>query len=500
MSTEKGSLHGGSSYFDVVIVGAGISGIDAAYRVQTELPERNYTILEGRGSIGGTWDLFRYPGVRSDSDLFTYGFPWRPWTERRGIAEGASILNYLKESTAIEGIDRHIQFHHSLIAANWSTEKQMWTLKVNAKDEITYLHARFLIMGSGYYDYKQPLPASILGLNDFNGKVVHPQFWPQDLDYADKKVIIIGSGATAVTLLPSLAEKAANVTMLQRSPSYILGVPNPAAGSFIQRYLPESLASKLTLLKFLILHVVFYYFCRLFPDTARRIFRDNAAKQLPKDYPLDPNFKPSYRPWDQRLCVAPDGDFFTALCQGKAEVVTGTIRKVTESSILLESGQKLDADIIITATGLKLSFGGGAKLSVDHEPVIYRDKFIWKGTLLQDVPNCLFVVGYSNATFTIAADTSAYLFCRILKTMTQRGFTSVVPRVRDPKSMKALPVLNLKSTYAVRGQNELPKAGDVGPWKRRNNYFVDFYLSRFGDINDGLEYSRGPSPTLKNIS
>lgn len=474
---------------DVVIVGAGISGINAAYRVQTELPGYSYTILEARGAIGGTWDLFRYPGIRSDSDLYTFGFPWRPWIDDNTIADGASIREYIAESAAVHGIDRKIQLHHKLESMDWSSDDQRWTLSMSADGEPKRVQARFIIMSTGYYDYDEPLKAIIPGIEDFKGVVVHPQFWPQDLDYTGKKVVVIGSGATAVTLLPVLGEKATSVTMLQRSPGYIVGVPQKDPTSlFVKRYFPTWLAQKIVRLKLLILPFLFFCFCRSFPNAGRKAIRKRTQKELPPSVPHDPHFNPSYNPWEQRLCVAPDGDFYKALRERKTNIVTDTISTVNEHSIRTTSGKIIDADIIITATGLQMQLAGGARIRVDETEIDIPDKFLWKGVMLQDVPNACIVIGYTNASWTLGADTTAKLVCRLLKHMNSHGMTSAVPRVAD-EDMETQPVLNLNSTYIVKAKGSMPKAGNVAPWLPRANYFRDFWEAKWGSITTGLQFT-----------
>ncbi|KUJ18945.1 monooxygenase flavin-binding family protein-like protein [Mollisia scopiformis] len=486
-----GSIERPSVDFDVIIIGAGISGINAGYRVQTELPGYTYTILEARDAIGGTWDLFRYPGIRSDSDLHTFGFPWRPWSKPKAIADGTSIRNYIKESAEINGIDRKILFHHKLLAADWSSQDQQWSLSVDNHGERKKFRGRFIIMSTGYYDYNKPLKTVIPGLDNFQGTIIHPQFWPEDLDYAGKRMVIIGSGATAITLLPNLAEKAAHVTMLQRSPTYILALPAvDPSGDWMRRWLPAWMAHTLVRWKFLILPFIFFKFCRGFPNAARRIIRRNTEKQLPKDMPHDPNFNPSYGPWEQRLCVCPDGDFFKALQKGNADVVTDTIRTVTETSIKTNSGKTINTDIIVTATGLRIQLAGGARVSLDGKAVNFSEKYMWKGTMLQDLPNAAVVLGYTNASWTLGADSTARLVCRLLKQMDRDGQTSVVPTLESSKGMKDCSVLNLNSTYIDKAKGELPKASNVGPWQPRSNYFADYWASVYGGLSSGLQYTK----------
>lgn len=503
---------------DVVIVGAGISGINTAYRLQTELPDQTYSILEARDSIGGTWDLFRFPGIRSDTDMHCFAFPWRPWKEDRLLIDGATILEYLKEAVAAEKIDRNIRFGHKLLSASWLTEDQIWDLTVGVGKEKIHIMARAIVIGCGYYDYHNPLAANIPGLENFQGKVVHPQFWPENLDYTGKKIVVVGSGATAVTLLPSLTDKAEHVTMLQRSPTYIMPLANHGT-TWLIRILPRSLALKIVRLQLMIIPILMYTYCRLFPQSARKMLRREALTRLGDESLVDQHFKPSYDPWDQRLCFAPDGDFFNAIRCGKASVATDHIDKIGPNSIILTCGQSIPADIIVTATGLRLSIAGGATFFVDDKPVALADKILWRNSWLQDMPNCAFVLGYTNASWTLGADTTAVLFCRILKALRSGGLSSAVPRIpasvahssttaaptiattcSSPSSsvpMKTRPYFNIKSTYARQGANWLPKTADVGPWKGRTNYILDSFRGTYGSINDGMEYYKGSSPVKR---
>ncbi|KAE8449321.1 hypothetical protein EG329_008222 [Mollisiaceae sp. DMI_Dod_QoI] len=477
--------------YDVIIVGAGISGIDSAYRIQTELPGYSYTILEARNAIGGTWDLFRYPGIRSDSDLHTFGFPWRPWGKATAIADGASIKNYITECAELNGIDRKIQFHHKLLAADWSSDEQQWKLSVDTNGGKTDFRARLVIFSTGYYNYDEPLEAMIPGLENFQGTVIHPQFWPEHLDYTGKRMVIIGSGATAITLLPNLVEKAAQVTMLQRSPSYVLALPSvDPTGNFIRKWFPTWIAHTLVRWKFLILPFIFFKFCRAFPNAARRAIRGNTEKELPPNMPFDPHFKPSYGPWEQRLCVCPDGDFFKAFHKGNANIVTDTIKNVTETGIETSSGKMLETDIIITATGLKIQIAGGARISVDGKPIDASQKYMFKGAMLQDVPNAAIILGYTNASWTLGADATARLICKLLKQMDRNGQTSAVPRVPKGMAMKDEPVLNLSSTYIEKAKGQLPKASNVAPWQPRSNYFTDYWVATYGSLSKGLEFTK----------
>ncbi|KAI9717237.1 MAG: hypothetical protein M1828_007258 [Chrysothrix sp. TS-e1954] len=477
--------------FDVVIVGAGISGINAGYRIQTELPGSTYTILEARGDMGGTWDLFRYPGIRSDSDLHTFGFAWRPWTEQKAIADGASILSYMKETASMFDIDKRMQFHHRLITANWSSEQQLYTLEVKTDDETKYYHCNYLIMGTGYYDYKEPLPAIIPGIERFQGPVIHPQFWSHELDYVDKEIVVIGSGATAITLLPNLAEKAKRVTMLQRSPSYVIPLPmRDPIGVLASYVLPAWMVHKLIRTKFLVVGWLFYNFCRRFPVRARKVLAQRTSQLLPDNISQDPHFKPSYDPWDQRMCVCPDGDFFTALKGGKCDVETGTIKTITEDGIEMDSGKHLHADVVVTATGLNMQFAGATRFFVDGEEIQAPEKFLWKGVMLQDLPNCSILLGYPNASWTLGADAATQLTCKLLKNMKANGTTSAVPRVNPEDDIKVRPVLALNSTYVTRAKHKMPNAGDKGPWQIRKSYFSDMWNVRFGDLLTGIQTYR----------
>lgn len=484
----------GSDPLDVVIVGAGISGINTAYRIKTELPGISYMIFEARDAIGGTWDFFKYPGLRSDSDLFTFGFSWRPWSKKNPIADAESILNYMRASAAAEGIEDHIQFNSRVQGASWSTKSQTWKLTIASNTCVRRVYTKFLVLGTGYYDYEKALPAVIPGQNSFAGPVVHTQFWPKDLDYTDKKVVCIGSGATAITIVPVLAQKAASVTMLQRSPSYIVSIPNSTSASLMQRYLPEPLAFTLNRLHFMIFPMVFYYFCRMFPTVSRNMIRKGAAKQLPDGYPIDPDFSPRYSPFDQRVCFAPDGDFYSAIRNGQAKVVTGVIHQVVNDGIMLTSGEKIEADIIITATGLKLRWGGGIDLTVDGQPYTIAEKYTWHSAMLQDLPNTVLVMGYTMASWTLGADIIALLLCRLLKGMRKHSLTSIVPQTPSDNSLKACPLVALNSTYVVAAAKDSPQTGDRGPWRRRMNYLTDLLKVRYGNVSQGLECYQGELP------
>ncbi|KAL6241709.1 hypothetical protein RBB50_011491 [Rhinocladiella similis] len=478
--------------YDVVIVGAGISGISFGYRLQERNPHLKYCILDARHEIGGTWSLFQYPGIRSDSDLFTFGLPWRPWSEKQSIAQGGQIAKYLTESAEQEGILEKIKFNHQVNSMNWSTPSRLWTLNVLA-DKSTQLifRTRFVLLGTGYYDYHEPLVAHIPGIENFKGTVVHPQFWPTNLDYANKNIVIIGSGATAITLLPAIATRASHVTMLQRSPSYILSVPTEDAFERTTRFLfPDTLAKKILRYKWMCFSFLLVSFCQWFPKLARSLFLKETAKQLPKEMRLFPDFTPKYNPWEQRLCVCPDGDFYECLKKGKASVTTGIIDTVTTNSIRLESGQDLYPDIIVTATGLTIAVGGRIQIYVDDTPYQIPDHFMWKGAMFEDLPNVVYALGYVDASWTLGADATSQLACRLLKQMEKEGVTMIVPRrsAEEKQRMNELPFFYLNSTYVERGKKSMPKTGDRGQWRRRSYYWKDLAMAWWGNIWTNLEW------------
>ena len=486
--TKSDDLH-----FDVVIVGAGISGINAAYRLQTQGPPGlTYAILEGRSSLGGTWDLFRYPGIRSDSDIFTFGFPWSPWTHNESLASGDQIKDYMKRSAESAGIDHHICYRHSVSSANWQSDKKRWELDVKvAGDEegeeetLRKIQTRFILLGTGYYDYETPLQTTIPGIQNFKGTVAHPQFWPTDYDYTNKEIVIIGSGATAVTMLPSMSDKAKRVTMLQRSPGYIFPLPSTSfVTSLLFWLLPAQLAHFINRAIWLVRSHITTVLCRRWPGLAKALVRRVTKQQLPPNIKWDPHFKPRYNPWEQRFCACMNGDFFAALRSGKADVVTARIQNVTEDSIELDSGEQLKPDAIVTATGLKLRFGGGIKFSIDNNSVNLSDKFAWKSAMLQDTPNLVFLTGYETASWTLGADVSAQLFVRVLQAMEQQKATVAIPRVKE--EMEAKSMMSLSSTYLKNASTVLPKGG-TGQWAPKTNYFADMAGAKWGDIATGLE-------------
>ena len=474
-------------HLDVLIVGAGLSGIGAAHHLQDRCPGKSYAILESREAIGGTWDLFRYPGIRSDSDMHTLGYRFRPWTAAKSIADGESILAYVRETAREAGIDRRIRFHHRVVAAEWSSVEQRWSVEAERSDtgETVHLTCGFLFTCSGYYRYDQGYTPEFEGIERFGGTVIHPQHWPADAEYAGKRVVVVGSGATAVTLVPALARDAAHVTMLQRSPTYIVSMPgeDPIA-QLLRRFLSDRAVYAAVRWKNVILQMLSYRAARRWPGLVRRLVRRGVVNALPAGYDVDTHFKPPYDPWDQRLCLVPDGDLFVALGDGSAEIVTDRIESFTESGIRLRSGRELEADVVVTATGLNLLFLGGMRLRVDGEEPDLARTFTYKGMMLADVPNFAFTIGYTNASWTLKADLVAEYVCRLLNHMDAGGYGECVPRVTDP-AVTEEPLLDFTSGYVLRSLEELPKQGSKEPWKLRQNYPVDLRALRHGPLEDG---------------
>lgn len=480
---------------DVLVIGAGISGINAAYRIKEAFPKWSFTLFESRDELGGTWSLFQYPGIRSDSDLHTFGFPWDPWTEERPIADGASILDYMKTVAAKHGITEHIKYSHAVTKLDWVSRDQRWTIEAMVNGtEIKRYSARFIFMATGLFDYHQGQPSSIPGIENFGGPVVHPQFWPADLKYDDRKIIVIGSGATAIALVPSLTQRAASVTMLQRSPSYLYTTPeHDPIDALIRRACPTRWLYKALRWKYILGFLVFFKFSTYFPNAAKKFLRQSTEPQLPRNIPFDPHFVPPYNPWEQRMCVTPQGDFFAALRTGKADIVTDQIDTVDKTDIILKSGGgRLDTDIIVTATGLKMLMFGKVEISLDGNlPVDLADKFAWKGAALQDVPNLFFAFGYTNASWTLGADTATLLFLRVVRETEKRGVHCVIPELQTRDSVKEVPWLNLSSNYILRATRErrLPKGGDTAPWKPRSSYIQDYLPLVCGmDVSEGLKF------------
>jgi monooxygenase len=486
---------GSPEHLDVLIVGAGLSGIGAAWHLQDRHPGRSYAILEARGDLGGTWDLFRYPGIRSDSDMHTLGYRFRPWLADKSITDGESILDYVRQTAHDHGIDRRISFHHRVVHAEWSTAQSRWTVDAERSDtgETVRLTCDFLWACSGYFRYDEGYTPQFEGRERFGGRIVHPQHWPEDLDYAGKRVVVIGSGATAVTLVPAMAEKAAQVTMLQRSPTYIVSLPaaDPVAG-LLRRRLPPRLVYSLVRWKNVLLQTFVYQLSRRRPNAVKRMIRRGLERALPPGYDIDTHFTPTYDPWDQRMCLVPDGDLFEAISSGRAEVVTDRIETFTEAGLTLESGAELEADVVVTATGLNLLFLGGMQLSVDGEEVDVPSSMTYKGMMLSGVPNFAFTVGYTNASWTLKADLTSEYVCRLLAHMYARGHRQCVPQL-DPSVLEQ-PLLSFTSGYVLRSLDQFPKQGSVEPWRLRQNYVFDVRTIRRGPIDDGTMRFSSPQP------
>ncbi len=481
------TVAGGPAMFDVVIIGAGLSGIGAACRLKTLCPGTSFVLLEGRPASGGTWDLFRYPGIRSDSDMFTLGYPFNPWSDARSIADGPSILRYIRQTASEYGIDPHIRYGQKVISARWCSVDARWSLECEGG---TTYGCRFLYMCSGYYSYDGGYTPTFPNADSFTGKVVHPQQWPEDIDYTDKRVVVIGSGATAVTLVPALAEKAAHVTMLQRSPSYVASLPAVDPVSAVMgRILPRPLNQRLSRWKNIVMSTGFYQFCRRRPAAARKMLASGVAGQLPSGYPVEVDFNPAYDPWDQRMCMVPDGDLFKAISSDKASIITGVIDRFTDSGIRLVDGRELPADIIVSATGLTLVACGGVSLQVDGVTVTPGETVMYRGCMLSDVPNFATCLGYTNASWTLRADLTSRYVCRVLNHMKKNGFTRATPRYREPV-FEAAPLLDLTSGYVKRGSATLPKQGNAKPWRLRQNYLLDYVDFLRCDITESMEFAR----------
>src|SRR5690625_1966065 len=480
-------------HLDVLVVGAGLSGIGAAYHLQKRCPDIRFLILESRDQIGGTWDLFRYPGIRSDSDMFTLGYSFRPWTGSKSIADGAAILEYVRATAREFGIDRQIRFQQRVVNAAWSSEKACWMVEVEHGPARQKLHysCNFLYICSGYYRYSQGYTPDFPGLSAFKGHVIHPQHWPADLDYSGQSMIVIGSGATAVTLVPALARQAAHVTMLQRSPSYMVSMlDRDHMAKRLRRALPAAVAYRLVRLKNLITSMAFHALCRARPEFAGNMLRKGISRQLPADFPVDTHFQPHYAPWDQRLCLVKNGDLFRAIRNNRVSMVTDQIDCFTEQGLRTASGQELQADIIVTATGLELVPCGGIQFEVDGKPVELGKTYSYKGLMLSGVPNMAICVGYTSASWTLRADLVSRFVCRLLNYMERKGFKQCVPKL-DSAKPKPQPLLDLNSGYILRSAESFPKQGERWPWRQNQNYLRDLVAMRFGSVKGSALAFRG---------
>ena len=474
-------------HVDVLIVGAGLSGIGAGYHLQADCPDKSFALLEARDRIGGTWDLFRYPGIRSDSDMYTLGYSFRPWEDAKAIADGPSILSYIQQAAKDYDVEEKIRFNHRVVRAEFSTTDACWTVEAERTDtgETVRMSCDFLLMCSGYYRYDEGYTPDFQGTERFGGRIVHPQQWTDDVDYAGKRVVVIGSGATAVTLVPAIAQRAAHVTMLQRSPSYVLSLPgeDPIA-NLARRLLPAKLAYSLVRWKNVMLMMLVFQLSRRRPSLVKSVLRRGVEKNLPAGYDVDTHFTPSYGPWDQRMCLVPDGDLFEAISNGSASVITDRIDTFTETGVRLASGTELEADLIVTATGLNLRMLGGMQIAVDGREVDNSKTMTYKGMMLDGVPNLAMTFGYTNASWTLKCDLTCEYVCRLLKHMDERGYRQCTPQNRDP-SITEEPFIDLCSSYVLRSIEELPKQGSKAPWRLYQNYALDILTLRYGAIEDG---------------
>ncbi|MBI3675238.1 MAG: NAD(P)/FAD-dependent oxidoreductase [Proteobacteria bacterium] len=478
-----------AEHFDVVIVGAGLSGVGAGVRLHENCPSKSYVILEGRPAMGGTWDLFRYPGIRSDSDMHTLGYDFKPWRDAKAIADGPAILNYVNDTAKEYGVDRHIRYNHLVKKAAWSTKDSAWTVEATRGGETVRFTCNMLFMCSGYYSYREGYTPEFKGIETYKGKIVHPQKWPEDLDYKNKKVVVIGSGATAMTLVPAMAEDAAHITMLQRSPTYVVSRPDKdAIANTLRKYLPEHWAYALTRWKNVTLQQFMYRRTRTRPEQVKEMLLKGVRKELGPDYDVEKHFTPSYNPWDQRLCLVPNSDLFAAIRSGKASVVTDQIDAFTEKGIKLKSGEELEADIIVTATGLNLVILGETDFAVDGSAVDISKTWSYKGMMYSDVPNMVSTFGYINASWTLRADLTSEYVCRLINHMDKTRARQATPRLRESdRTMPARPwITDFSSGYMSRMMDRFPKQGDREPWINPQNYTRDKKMIRYGEIEDGV--------------
>ncbi|HEY1687764.1 MAG TPA: NAD(P)/FAD-dependent oxidoreductase [Solirubrobacteraceae bacterium] len=474
-------------HVDVLIVGAGLSGIAAAYRLQSRCPQKTYTILEARGGIGGTWDLFRYPGIRSDSDMYTLGYPFKPWGDVKSIADGQSILDYVREAAHDHGIEDKIRFHHRVVRSEWSSASARWMVEAKCSDthQTARLSCSFLLICSGYYRYDEGYTPDFEGIQRFGGRIVHPQQWTDDVEYAGKRVVVIGSGATAVTLVPAMAQAAQHLTMLQRSPSYIVALPqkDPLA-RLLRCVLPMRAVFPIVRWKNVLLTLAVFHLSRHRPGLIKFLIRKSTEKQLPAGYDVETHFSPTYNPWDQRMCLAPDGDFFRAIRDGSASVITDHIDMFTEKGLKLASGTELEADLVITATGLNLSPLGGMQVVVDGREIDLGETMTYRGMMISGIPNMAFAFGYDNISWTLKSDLTCEYVCRLLNHMDQQSYRQCTPQNRDP-SLIGQPFLYYSSSYVLRAINRFPRQGPKAPWRLEQNYVRDALRLRLGPIEDG---------------
>ena len=475
----------GSQSVDVLIIGAGLSGIGGACHLRRNCPDRSFMILESREASGGTWDLFRYPGIRSDSDMYTFGYGFKPWNDKSSIADGHKILRYIREAAAEYDVEQHIRYQHKVLSANWSSTNQRWLVTAELGDtgEQVSIDCQFIFSCSGYYDYDQGYTPEFAGIDKFKGQVVHAQHWPEKLNYKDKRVVVIGSGATAVTLVPTMSKDTASLVMLQRSPTYIASVPKeqPLAEK-LRKWLPDRWVFRLTRWSRVFFQIYLYQLSRKKPQQLKKLLLGRVRQEMGPDYDVDTHFTPDYNPWDQRLCGVPDGDLFAAIREGRAEVVTDHIDHFNKEGIELKSGQQLDADIVVLATGLNLKFAGGVQYSVDNRVLDFTEHFIFRGMMFSGLPNMAFTVGYTNSSWTLKADLTAKYVSRLLNKMARRGYTSVTPHLKG--EVEEVPLLDFDAGYVLRSRESFPKQGNRLPWKNYQNYIRDFIGLSLGRQND----------------
>ena len=485
-------------HIDVLIIGAGLSGVGAACHLQDKCPKREFAVLEARDCVGGTWDLFRYPGVRSDSDMFTLGYAFRPWTATKSIADGQAILRYVRDTARERGIEDRIRFNHRLRRASWSSRDGRWTVEADSgpSRQPVYMSCNFLLACCGYYSYAEGYAPQFPGIARYKGRLVHPQNWTADVEYAGKRVVVIGSGATAVTLVPEIAKSAAGVTMLQRSPTYVVAWPDEdRIANALRRWLPAKTACALTRWKNVAAGIYFYRLCKRDPERAKAMILEGVRSALGPNYDVATHFTPRYNPWDQRLCLAPNGDFFQSIREGRTTIVTDEIETFVERGLKLRSGRQLDADLVITATGLNLQVLGGAELAIDGGSVDPATTLSYKGVLYSDIPNLASVLGYTNASWTLKADLISGYVCRLLNYMDRHGYVHCTPRNTDP-TIERLPPVDFSSGYFQRAIDKLPRQGSRKPWRIHQNYLLDLMDLRLARFDDGvLEFaSRSPAP------
>ena len=472
------------NYTDIIIVGAGLSGVGAACHLERKNSDKSYVIFEARDELGGTWSLFKYPGIRSDSDMYTFGFSFKTWDNPKSFADAPNILKYLNEAASEYKIKDKIKYQTKVLSANFDTQNKLWSITTkdkNGNEEI--YHSRFLFSCTGYYNYDEGYTPDFSGMENFQGKIIHPQHWPENLDYKNKRVVVIGSGATAVTIVPEMADETSKITMLQRSPTYVGAFPNnDKYAELFKKYFPKKIAHKLIRFKNIFVQILFFQACKIWPNYMKKLLINAAQKKL-GDFPAKPHFEPNYNPWDQRFCVAPDGDLFKVIRSGKANVITDKIDSFYKTGIKLASGKNLEADIIISATGLKLLAFGGSKITIDNAEYNPADAITYKGLMLSGLPNCIFFAGYTNASWTLKSDLTSEYASRLFKLMDKEKYSFFMPKVEN-QNMNISPLLNLNSGYIHRSSHLFPKQGSKLPWKLYQNYFLDYKMLRINNIKD----------------